>query len=200
MKIVALCSGGIDSIVMVAALKNSGHDVAALHIDYGQVTAISEIKAVRRCMEDLGVEQQVFLNLKSLSQWGEGALSGDNSLQEFFPHRNLLIIANAAVVASKLQAQSVAIGIINSVQGQFADCRPPFIKSLQLLLAEDEPQLSLCTPLSNKEKKEVIDLGISLDVPLTFTFSCNTQSGYHCWKCGSCLERLKYFQMTGIDP
>lgn len=175
---------------MVAGLvlMESGHELVLLHIDYGQVTAKAERRAIELTSSDWSSVDSLSVEIPDFRDYGAGTLAGGVG-PELFPHRNLLIVGLGSVVASHYGAAAIALGVINIPEGEFPDCRAPFLDSLRDLLRADSPSLRLELPLAHQTKTEVVDLGIRLGLRIEHTFSCNTNPVRHCGKCVSCRER-----------
>ena len=60
----------------------------------------------------------------------------------------------------------------------------------------------ITAPFRELSKKDVVELGASLEVPFELTLSCmRPDTGRHCGQCSKCRERLQAFDAAGItDP
>ena len=68
---------------------------------------------------------------------------------------------------------------------------------------ESETQLTIRTPLIDKTKAEIIQIGAALGIDYSLTLSCYDPdtAGRACGRCDSCLLRKKGFRDAGIpDP
>ena len=74
-KAVVLLSGGIDSVVVTAILKNEGYELYALTFDYGQRNG-GELIAARACAEELGVKAHKEIRISGIST--ESALTNES--------------------------------------------------------------------------------------------------------------------------
>jgi 7-cyano-7-deazaguanine synthase len=72
-------------------------------------------------------------------------------------------------------------------------------RALSLGLAHE---IQIATPFVDKDKSEVIRIGVELGVPLELTLSCmNPRDGLHCGVCSKCRERRDAFNAAGVaDP
>ena len=208
-----LCSGGPDAVVAAAILKNQGFKISFLHYDYGQISSKKELQAVKDCAKAMGVNwmlaniQSAFESIPSaLLQLGQqfymeameaAELKGRSA---FVPARNLILISIAAGIAESGGFSHIAIG--NIADGAYPDNQPAFIRTMDLML-----HYSLCSivraiaPVNHLTKKEVIEIGLELDVPLHLTWSCYLNGDLHCGQCASCLGRRRaYIALQQEDP
>jgi 7-cyano-7-deazaguanine synthase len=90
----------------------------------------------------------------------------------------------------------------------YPDCRPEYYKRINELIriaskvgTQYKVGMKIETPLLYKTKKEIVELGIELNAPLEWTWSCYEGGEIPCSKCDSCLLRAKGFEEAGIpDP
>jgi len=88
----------------------------------------------------------------------------------------------------------------------YPDCRPEFYEKINSLLkfasklgTEYGVEMKIETPLLFKNKKEIVELGIELNVPFEWTWSCYEGGEVPCGKCDSCLLREKGFREAGVE-
>jgi 7-cyano-7-deazaguanine synthase len=90
----------------------------------------------------------------------------------------------------------------------YPDCRPEFYEKINELITlaskigtQYKVKMKIKTPLLYKNKKEIVELGMKLDAPLEWTWSCYVGGKVPCGKCDSCLLRAKGFEEAGFkDP
>ena len=90
----------------------------------------------------------------------------------------------------------------------YPDCRPGYYEKISELMklaskagTQYKIEIKIETPLLFKNKKEIAELGIELEAPLEWTWSCYVGGEVPCNKCDSCLLRAKGFEDAGIkDP
>ena len=90
----------------------------------------------------------------------------------------------------------------------YPDCRPEFfasaIKTINLgskLSTEYDVDIEIVTPIIDKTKAEIIQMGIQLNSPIKFTWSCYGGGKMTCNHCDSCILRARGFHELGIqDP
>lgn len=88
----------------------------------------------------------------------------------------------------------------------YPDCRPEFYEKINELMklaskvgTQYNIQMKIETPLLYKNKKEIVELGMKLNAPLEWTWSCYVGGEVPCGKCDSCLLRAKGFEEAGIE-
>lgn len=215
---VCLFSGGLDSTTTLYRALKEGYEVAGLTLLYGQTHA-KEIEQAKVIASLTGIQHYVIsFSLPwggssllgsgkdiPLGQEAENARSGIPST--YVPARNLIFLSLAASLAEVIRADSIFIGV-NAVDfSGYPDCRPDFLSSyaqtLQLGTKEGSQghDFKIQAPLLHLSKKEIIQLAVSLKVPMELTWSCYKGEGKPCGTCDSCVLRRKGFEDAGIsDP
>ena len=90
----------------------------------------------------------------------------------------------------------------------YPDCRPEYFQKIaeglaygSKLWAEYGVAFSVETPIIHMSKREIVQLGVELNAPLEYTWSCYEGGEYPCGSCDSCLLRAKGFAEAGVpDP
>ena len=214
MKVLSLLSGGMDSATLLYFLKDEGHELTALSIDYGQRHRDAELDAAAAIAERAAVEI-LRIDISSVGRlFDESALTGDIDVPEghyadenmkvtVVPDRNLIFLAIAAGVAVARRLDAIGYAAHRGDHTIYPDCRPEFAdaaeKAIQL---GNWHQLQLLRPFIDKTKTDIVTLGAPLGVPHDITWSCyQGRRGRHCGKCGTCVERKEAFAEAGIaDP
>ena len=196
---IVLVSGGVDSATVLAMAKKQGFEVHALSFEYGQRHAV-ELDAARRVGEHFEVSQHVVVPIDSTVFGGAVLTGGDErhggpSLPAtYVPARNTLFLSYALAWAEVLGANDIFVGAnADDAQG-FPDCREPYLRAFERVASLGTPMgfgLTIHAPLVNLSKGEVVELAVSLGVPLDLTWSCYfpTESGSPCGACGACRLR-----------
>jgi 7-cyano-7-deazaguanine synthase len=125
----------------------------------------------------------------------------------YVPARNIIFLSFALSFAEAISAQAIFIGAHSEDYSGYPDCRPEFYRAFSKAAktgtktgVEGSP-IKVMTPLINKNKAQIIKLGISLGVPFEFTWSCYNAGRVPCGACDSCYYRAKGFKNIGIgDP
>ena len=60
-------------------------------------------------------------------------------------------------------------------------------------------QLKIEAPFVNKNKAEVVKLGLQLKVPYELTWSCYEGGAKPCGVCGTCIDRKAAFEKNGVE-
>ena len=218
---VALVSGGLDSMVSAAMLRDSGRRLLALSFDYNQRHRI-ELDAARNVAIALGAERHIVLPM-DLSAFGGSALTADIDVPKdglgtedgggipvtYVPARNTIFLSLALGWAEAAGARDIYIGVNALDYSGYPDCRPEFIAAFESLAelatkagVEGDP-FRIQAPLQHMTKADIVREGTRLGLDLGLSWSCYdpTPDGKHCGECDSCRLRSRGFDEAGIaDP
>jgi len=189
MKVVCLASGGIDSSVLMLMLKNMGHEVFPLHVNYGQKSASMELGSFHKVCGFLEIKPKV-IDIPGIGELSIGMTKTDFSYTDnpLFPARNLLLLTIAAAYAYTKSIKVISIGSLSN--STFPDQTKEFMKNSETTLnTAIQGQLKILTPLIDLNKREVVDLARKYYLPLEITYSCYIGSSNPCGKCMGCKER-----------
>ena len=140
--LVALVSGGLDSLVVAAMARAAGWRFFALTIDYNQRHRI-ELQAAARVAAALAAERHVVLPL-DLSTFGGSALT-DTGLAvpktgvgagipiTYVPARNTIFLSLCLGWAEAVGARDIAIGVNALDYSGYPDCRAEFIAAFEAM-------------------------------------------------------------------
>ena len=212
---VVLMSGGMDSCVCAAiALQN--HELAFLHVSYGQRTQSREQKAFKDIASFYGIRRKLLCRLDYLNKIGGSSLTDkqipveEADLQRkeipasYVPFRNAHFLAIATSWAEVIGAQSIYIGAVAEDSSGYPDCRPEYYEVFNRLIragTRPETEITIITPVIHMKKSEIVRTGNTLGAPLQFTWSCYQSEVLACGRCDSCALRLRGFQEAGFtDP
>jgi 7-cyano-7-deazaguanine synthase len=211
---VVLLSGGMDSCVC-AALAARDHDVAAVHISYGQRTEERERRAFFAICERLGIRDRLLVRNEALSAIGGSALTdrnigvpeshaiGHDIPVTYVPFRNAHFLSVAVSWAEVLGAGKVYIGAVEQDSSGYPDCRPEYYWAFNQVvkLGTKDGRIEIVTPLIQMRKAEIVRLGLELGAPFDLTWSCYSREDSACGVCDSCVLRLRAFRDAGsADP
>ncbi|HOE91516.1 MAG TPA: 7-cyano-7-deazaguanine synthase QueC [Candidatus Cloacimonadota bacterium] len=213
---IVLASGGMDSLVTTAIAKSENDEIYLLHINYGQRTQDRELLAFKAISDYYIPKDILILDLAYFTQIGGNSLTDrtieipTNQLSDqevpntYVPFRNGNLVSIAASWAEVINAQSIYIGAVEVDGSGYPDCRKVFYEQLEKAInlgTKEETNIQIKTPLIDKTKSEIIQLGKSLYVPFELSWSCYQSSVKACGVCDSCLLRINAFKRAGlIDP
>ena len=216
--LVALISGGLDSLVVASMARAAGWRLFALTIDYNQRHKI-EIESAARIAKALGAERHIVLPL-DLSAFGGSALTdqqidvpkqgvGDGIPVTYVPARNTIFLSLCLGWAEAVGARDIAIGVNALDYSGYPDCRAEFIDAFVTTAnlatkagVEGDP-FQVHTPLVHMSKADIVQAGTELGIDLGMSWSCYdpTPEDLHCGVCDSCRLRQKGFIEAGVaDP
>lgn len=219
---VLLLSGGLDSTTMLAYAISQEFDVHAMTFRYGQRHS-AEIEAARRVARYYGVRDHVVADI-DLRTFGGSALTAEIAVPKdrtdddmshgipitYVPARNTIFLSFCLAWAEVLGASDIFIGVNALDYSGYPDCRPEYIAAFQAMAnlatrggVEGTTPISIRTPLLDLTKREIVELGLSLNVDYSITLSCYDPSpdGIACGHCDACRLRTKGFAAAGVpDP
>lgn len=213
---IALVSGGMDSCVCLAEAARE-HEVAALHINYGQRTEARELRAFTELCDHYGVARRLVADISYLKQIGGSSLvdatqavetglpePGQGVPSTYVPFRNAHILAVGVSWAEVIGAASLWIGAVEEDGSGYPDCRRAFYDRFEAAANEGTrptTRLRIMTPLISLDKGAIVRRGLELGAPLHLTWSCYTDEDLACGRCESCRLRRRGFERAGIaDP
>lgn len=220
-KAIVLLSGGLDSTTVLAHAKSIGFDPYALSFRYGQRHAV-ELRAAKRVAEAQGVADHVVCDI-DLRVFGGSALTSDvevpkhasvDQVEEnipvtYVPARNTVFLSFALAYAEVVGATDIFIGVNALDYSGYPDCRPEYIRAFEVMAnlatraGVEGGAITIHTPLMDKTKGEIVQMGLALGIDYSLTSSCYDpdDAGRSCGHCDSCLLRLKGFAEAGShDP
>lgn len=219
---VVLLSGGLDSTTTLAIARNEGYDCYVMSFRYGQRNKV-ELQCAENTAKLMGAKQHNIIDI-DLRTFGASALTDDIDVPKgrsdvemedgipitYVPARNTIFLSYALAWAEVLAAEIIFIGVNAIDYSGYPDCRPEYISAYQKMAnlatqagVEGKTELTICTPLIDKTKAEIIRIGTALGVDYSLTLSCYDpdMDSRACGECDSCVLRKKGFENAGIsDP
>jgi 7-cyano-7-deazaguanine synthase len=190
MSMVSLVSGGLDSTLVGAMIRDQGIGNYPLFIDYGQRAAVTEWTTCQAMHEQLKLPKPVRMDL---SGFGKVILSGLTSDalhikdDAFTPTRNLLFLVAGAAYAFQVGAHAISIGLLSEEFSLFPDQTQAFIgKAEDAIHTALGRHIKVSAPLSAFSKADVVELARKKGI--SGTYSCHQGSLAPCGICISCLE------------
>lgn len=213
-KVIAIVSGGMDSVTMAYLLREQGHDLHLVTFDYGQRHR-KEVAFAEMCAKALGAGWS-FISLDGIIPHNNSALTSrfidvpdghytDKSMKiTIVPNRNAIMLSVAYAVAVAMGAGVVAIGVHNGDFAIYPDCRPVFIDKFAAMenwALEGVAKVRLLAPFLYVSKAQIVITGHALGVPYQDTWSCYKGGEKHCGRCATDIERREAFMLAGVaDP
>lgn len=198
-----LCSGGLDSIALMAVRTNAGDKLAALFIDYGQLNAADEAASARHFCAHFGV------TLTEITMAGAFPPSGLSNEDEFagylpgksrffLPMRNAVFVSLAVSWAMRLGCNEILVGSVHADRTHL-DSGPEYMARMgELVRLCSGGTVDLAAPFAAMRKAEVMALAAEAIDPtelFAHTWSCYHPRGsdkvrQFDWGegCGSCLS------------
>jgi 7-cyano-7-deazaguanine synthase len=190
LKLVVLASGGLDSSLMMFLLKEEGHEIYPLHINYGQLAEEREWQACTRICDFLSI---VPVRM-DISGFGKLVRSGitDPSLdvyeEAFLPTRNLTFLTLGGAYAYSKSIDIVAIGLLSNPI--FPDQTKESVQCAETSISSSlGTPIHFLTPLIELDKRDILKLAKKTDL-LQITYYCHSGEKEPCGKCISCKERI----------
>ena len=142
-KAVVLMSGGMDSC-LTAAIAAENHELAALHISYGQLTESRERQAFQDLADFYNIRERLVIGQPYLGKIGGSALTDpriplrdanpaaplsanldcDGIPSSYVPFRNAHFLAVAVSWGEVIGARKIYIGAVEPASSGYPDCRP----------------------------------------------------------------------------
>lgn len=223
MKVLVLLSGGLDSTTCLAMAvhKYGERNVIALSASYGQKHT-KELNAARNIAKYYNVEL-IELDLAKIFSYSNSSLlthsdkeipkdtyaeqlknTNEATVSTYVPFRNGLFLSTAASVALSKECSIIFYGAHSDDAAgcAYPDCSVEFNNAMSVAIYEGSgKQLKVEVPFINLQKKDIVKLGLDLEVPYELTWSCYEGKEFSCGKCGTCMDRERAFLLNGtIDP
>jgi 7-cyano-7-deazaguanine synthase len=204
-----LLSAGLDSAVL-AAVEARSSLVQPIYVSAGLAWEQQELAALDRLLGTapftslLPLARLTFTvrDLYPASHWalrGEPPAFDTPDEDVYLTGRNVILLTKASIYCAQHGIERIALGPLAG--NPFPDATPEFFaaiaKALSLGLAH---QIRIDTPLAQKDKSDVIRIGVELGVALELTLSCmDPKDGMHCGLCSKCRERRDAFNEAGVE-
>lgn len=201
-KAVVLLSGGIDSSTAAYWAKAREWELYPLLIDYGQRHRC-ELESAAYIAGQVANATRTTILTVPMAQWAAPNALTDRNVEvphghyedktmrdTVVPYRNMLFVLLAAMVAKKVGATRIVIGVHAGDHAVYPDCRTEAIKAMaQVLAVADYGEMTLHAPFGIMNKAEIVLRAKKLGVPIERTWTCYEGGERPCGRCGACVER-----------
>lgn len=223
MRALVLSSGGVDSTTCLGmAVEKFGADnVVSLSVSYGQKHT-KELEAAVKVAEFYGVEH-ISIDLGLIFKFSNCSLlvhsdeeiphesyakqlekTDGNPVSTYVPFRNGLFLSTAASIALLKDCDVIYYGAHadDAAGNAYPDCSEVFNNAMNQAIYEGSgKKLHIEAPLVTWNKAAVVKKGLELKVPYELTWSCYEGGEKPCMQCGTCIDRMKAFELNGVkDP
>jgi len=213
MKVVVLCSGGMDSVTALYWARANHAVEAVLSFDYGAKHNHQEIPFAAEHAAKIGAPHRIipldFIGklftsdlLKSGGDVPEGHYADDNMKKTVVPFRNGIMLAASAGFAESANAGGLVIAAHTGDHTIYPDCREDFMQAIaNAIRLGTYAGIEVLRPFIATDKAGIARRGAKLGVDFARTWSCYKGGAIHCGKCGTCVERREAFALAGlVDP
>ena len=149
-----------------------------------------EWEACRRLHETHKLPGAVRMDLSGFGKTIPSGITNPNlriNEDAFLPGRNLLFVLAGAAHAFKVQADSVALGLLDPVDHLFPDQTKKFILECEKMIEISMGKhISILTPLIEFSKSDVMVM--AHERGLKDTYSCHAGGNTPCGVCVACIE------------
>lgn len=213
MKVIVLCSGGMDSVAALHWAAREHTVAAVVSFDYGSKHNARELPFAAEHARLLGAPHTIIpLDFiarhftSDLLQTGgavpEGHYEDRTMRQTVVPFRNGIMLAAAGGLAESVGAEGLVIAAHSGDHAIYPDCREDFMRAMgDALRLGTYAEVQLLRPFIALSKGEIVREGAQLGVDFGRTWSCYVGGEIHCGKCGTCVERREAFLLAELpDP
>lgn len=205
MKVVVLCSGGMDSVTALHWAHREHEVVAAVSFDYGAKHNHREIPCAAAQAKLLGVRHEVirldFVDrlfasnlLRSGGAIPDGHYAAENMKQTVVPFRNAIMLSIACGFAESVGGEGLVIAAHSGDHTIYPDCREDFMQAMaDAMRLGTYAGIRLLRPFIAMNKAQIAAAGAKLGVDFARTWSCYKGGEIHCGTCGTCVERREAF-------
>ncbi len=206
---IILLSGGLDSLVCLAIIKQNFDNIMALTFDYGQKAFEKEAQATEKISRYYNIGHKI-IKLDWLKDISGSSLTSDKNLPQininelddktktqksalevWVPNRNGLFVNIAACYAEALCYNYIVLGANKEEGATFKDNTIDFVNAQNEAIKNSvNTKVEVIAPVINMTKNEIVKTGIDLDIPFELLHSCYLNNDKNCGECESCL-RLK---------
>jgi len=213
MKVVVLCSGGMDSVTALYWAQREHAVAAVVSFDYDSKHNHREIPFAHEHAAKFGLRHEVValefvgrLFSSTLLKGGavvpDGHYEADTMRQTVVPFRNAIMLSIAAGLAESIGAEGLVIAAHGGDHAIYPDCREEFMLAFaEAMRTGTYAGIKLLRPFIAMNKAQIAAEGSRLGIDFARTWSCYKGGAVHCGKCGTCVERREAFALAALpDP
>lgn len=207
MKIVMICSGGLDSTVLYYYEKSKGNEIIPINFYYGSKHNNIERERARKLIPNL-IEINLdlsFLHSSLLISNNEkipyGHYQENNMKSTVVPFRNGIMLSYAIAIAESENCAKVMLGSHSGDHAIYPDCRSEFTKAISKSAKYGTyNKIKVESPFNKKTKADIVKIGkdLAIEYIMAKTWTCYEGKEIHCGKCGSCVERKEAFILAKV--
>jgi 7-cyano-7-deazaguanine synthase len=216
-KSIVLCSGGLNSAVLVAIAREAG-PLTLIHARFERPAASREAELAARLAGHYKISDALVLDLphvaalraQSAANADVAATPAPSNISADAPIPGLLttLVGVAATAAAAVGATRIWFGL-SEPPTLAADAAHPdpaqaceFAQLMECAIAlNSQPPMTLETPLIDMTRGDIVALARRMEVPLKLTWSCWTSGDTPCQTCPGCRSRARGFlDATTPDP
>jgi 7-cyano-7-deazaguanine synthase len=213
MKVLVLCSGGMDSVTVLHWAAREHTVAGVVSFDYGSKHNARELPFAAEHARLVGAPHTVIpldfigsLFASDLLKTGgvipEGHYEDATMRRTVVPFRNGIMLAAAGGLAESLGAEGLVIAAHSGDHAIYPDCREPFMQAMGQAMGQGTyANIRLLRPIIAMDKAGIARRGAELGIDFSETWSCYKGGEIHCGVCGTCVERREAFLLAGLpDP
>lgn len=192
-KTVLAFNGGLDCTTLLWELRDVGHDVLCVWVDWGQATRLREIERVYKIAAEAGATVRPVVV-------GGLMVAEPPKLQRgrvpVWANHGMLVLSACLPEAKRTGAHDISIGVridrnVDETDRALALCTASF----------SADRIGLNAPYRDRTQEEIVRRALKLNVPLAETWSCYESGRWHCGTCHGCkVRRAAFLQATVQDP
>ncbi len=209
---IILLSAGMDSVVAFKLAYGDYEEIRCVTFAYGQRAQSTELEYASKICAMYGVPH----NIVDLSWYAgfKGALTDsdelpvlDSAVLEHFettketakvvwvPARNAVFLSIGAAFCDHFNFDSVVVGFNKEEAATFPDNSSDFLARFNDALEYAVlGNVQVHAPLIQSDKSEIALLGLQIDAPLEWSWSCYAADSTPCSVCESCVRRSRAFK------
>lgn len=207
---IVLCSGGLDSVISAYYAKKilNYKKLFFLFFNYGQNSLIGEKRASKKFADIQNADFiEVKINFKDNSNLTSKSKINKIRIKDlkntkleaekfYVPNRNGIFLGYSILFAEKLNAD-IIVGFNSEGSEAYPDATKKFVSKMNKIIKIMNIKSVIKAPFIDKDKDEIVKLGVKLNVKLEDTISCYTSSE-HCGFCLACRLRQEAFYWANV--